>query len=49
MEWVVNYLLPPLTTILSGVIVYLLGQYVHVVWLIPLQELQGGLTDVLQR
>ena len=38
MEWLVNYLLPLLTTILSGVIVYLLGQYFHVVWLIPLQE-----------
>jgi hypothetical protein len=38
MEWFVNYLLPPFTTILSGVMVYLLGQYFHVVWLIPLQE-----------
>lgn len=38
MEWFVNYLLPPLTTILSGVIVYLLGQYFHIIWLIPLQE-----------
>ena len=38
MEWFINYLLPLLTTILSGVTVYLLGQYFHVVWLVPLQE-----------
>ena len=38
MEWFVNNLLPLLTTILSGVVVYLLGQYFQVVWLVPLQE-----------
>ena len=38
MEWFVNYVLPSLMTVISGVIVYLLGQYFHIIWLIPLQE-----------
>ena len=38
MEWFSNYFLPLFTTILSGVVIYLLGQYFYVVWLIPLQE-----------
>ena len=38
MEWFINYLLPLITTVLSGVGVYLIGQYFHTIWLIPLQE-----------
>ena len=38
MEWFVNYVLPSITTIVSGVVVYLLGQYFYTVWLMPLQE-----------
>ena len=49
MEWFVNYLLPPFTTILSGVMVYLLGQYFHVVWLIPLQEYKKIRTEIARK
>ena len=38
MEWFVNYVLPSITTIVSGVVVYLLGQYFYTIWLMPLQE-----------
>lgn len=38
MEWFIEYVLPMITTVISGVIVYLIGQYFHVIWLNPLQE-----------
>ena len=49
MEWFVNNLLPLLTTILSGVVVYLLGQYFQVIWLIPLQEYKKIRAEVARK
>ena len=38
MECFFNYFSSTFITVLSGAAIYLLGQYFHIVWLMPLQE-----------
>ena len=38
MDWFLNYVLPMLLTVISGVLVFLIGEMFTVVWLNPLQE-----------
>jgi len=49
MEWLVNYVVPSFTTILSGVVLYLLGQYFHIIWLIPLQEYKKIRSEIARK
>lgn len=38
MDWFVNYVLPTLVTVVSGVLVYLLGELLNTIWLKPLHD-----------
>ena len=38
MSWFINYVLPGLITVISGVLVYMLGELLNTIWLRPLQE-----------
>ena len=38
MDWFVNYVLPVLITVISGVLVYMSGELLNTIWLRPLQE-----------
>ena len=49
MDWFVNYVVPSFTTILSGVVLYLLGQYFHIIWLIPLQEYKKIRSEIARK
>ena len=38
MDWIVNYVLPMLITVISGVLVYMCGELLNTIWLKPLQD-----------
>lgn len=38
MDWLINYVIPLLITVISGVLVYLFGELLNTIWLQPLQS-----------
>ena len=46
MEWLINYVLPTLITVISGVLVYLLGELLNTVWLKPLWDFKNIKSEI---
>ena len=49
MTWLTNYVLPMLITILSGVLVYMLGELLNTIWLNPLQEYKNIKSNIAKK
>ena len=49
MAWFINYVLPTLITVLSGVLVYLLGELLNAIWLKPLHDFKGIKSEIAKQ
>lgn len=49
MSFIVQHIVPMAITVISGVIVYLMGQYFHIIWLMPLQNYKLIRADIARQ